>query len=55
MLFVVWRSPAESFVECEAVIVLMNMDQFVQDQIVNPLRWQQDYPPVEEQLAHVGA
>ena len=39
VLLVVWRSPAESFVECGAVIVLMDMDQFMQDQIVNPLRW----------------
>ena len=55
MLLVVWRSPAECFVECGAVIVLMDMDQFMQDQIVNPLWWQQDYPPVKEHLAFVGA
>ena len=52
---VLWSYPAQSLVERRAVAVLVEMHQLMEDEVTHDLRWQQDCPPMEVQVALTSA
>lgn len=55
MILIVRSDPAQVFIELGTVVVFMDMNEFMQNQVVNVLRWQEDDPPMKEQLALLSA
>ena len=55
MAFIIRHRPPQALVKGRAVIVLVQMHQFMLNQVLYPFGRQENYPPMKEEFSFVGA
>ena len=52
---ILWNRPTQTLRKGRTMIVLMQMDQFMLNQVVDPFGWQQNDAPMKKELSFFGA